>query len=78
MAGNNSQSPDPGEELIPVTLEPIEDRTDAEVLEWLRQSNVSDAEVLAPRFISATVPKSLLPAAADMARVSQKIRKQKR
>jgi glutaredoxin 2 len=64
--------------LVSVLLEPLGDKSDQELLDWLAQEQVEDAEVLAPRFISATLPENLIGAAERIARVSVKTRKQQR
>lgn len=70
--GSNEQ------EQISVMLEPLAGIQDEEMLTWLQDHTVGDATLLAPRFISATLPASLLEAAKQMANVSIKVRKQRR
>jgi glutaredoxin 2 len=69
---------DNGDNWVSVLLEPLQGKSDEDVLEWLRTRDVSDAEVLAPRFISATIPENLLNAAKQQANVSLKTTKQVR
>ena len=47
--GHESQATDDdAQELVSVMLELIGDRTDEELLGWLKSSHVDDAEILAP------------------------------
>jgi hypothetical protein len=78
MTGAHPESNDTGNEAVPAILEPIGETTDEELLRWLRTSNVTDAEILAPRYITATIPAHLMSAAQSIARVSTKTRKQMR
>ena len=66
------------DEYLPVILEPLKGKSDQEILEWLKQKDVTDAEVLAPKFISATIPADLMTAAQQLAHVSTKATKQMR
>jgi hypothetical protein len=65
-------------EYLSVILEPLEGKSDQEIIEWLKQKDVADVEVLAPKFISATIPADLMTAAQQVAHVSAKSTKQMR
>ena len=64
-------------ELLAVMLEPHDDKSDQDVLDWLKRQKL-EAEVLADRFISAHIPPTLLNAAEQIAHVSIKPLKQRR
>jgi len=66
------------DKCVSVMLEPLKGKSDQDLLEWLKTRDISDAEVLAPRFISATIPENLLNAAKQLAHVSIKATKQMR
>jgi hypothetical protein len=66
------------DDYVPVILEPLKGKSDQEILEWLKKKDVTDAEVLAPKFISATIPAELMTAAQQVAHVSPKTTKQMR
>lgn len=79
MASEKSGSPDlSANSPVSVILEPLPEKSDDEVVAWVSQSGGTDAEILAPRFISATLPADCLKLAESVARVSVKTRKSMR
>lgn len=64
--------------LTSVMIEPRSPHTDDDVLDLLQKANLSHVARLAPGFISASVPSSLMSALENMANVTVKTRKQLR
>jgi len=76
---SSRQEPTGGDdELVAVTVEPKEGRSDREITVALRRAGASEVEALAPGFISAIVPSSRIDQLRLMAEVHPKVRKKMR